>query len=240
MSTPTSNKKQPRGIRNNNPGNIEKGKDKWQGLKLSMEQTDPRFCEFKDPTWGIRALAVILINYQDKYRINTVEGIIKRWAPPVKDGVVENDTVAYINQVCAACRISPTEPLDLHRYEALQPIVEAIIRHENGRGPKATLNSWYDRATIDTALQRAGVVKPSVEIAKVPVTKETVGATGTGAIGVAQAVDVAPHVIAALESQQESLSSGEVMKVVVAMVMIGLAVFIAYSQVKKHQAGVVA
>lgn len=235
MTTPADKKKQPRGIRNNNPGNIEKGKDKWQGLKLKMEETDPRFAEFKDPTWGIRALAVVLINYQDKYGINTVRGIINRWAP-----THENDTSAYINQVCAACRMEPDEPLDLHRYEALRPIVEAIIRHENGRGPKSTLNSWYDRATIDTALQRAGVLKPSVEIAKVPVTKETVGATGTGAIGIAQAVDVAPHVVTAIESQQESLSSGEVMKMVVAVVMIGLAVFIAYSQVKKHQAGVVA
>lgn len=235
MTAPTNNKKLPRGIRNNNPGNIEKGKDKWQGLKLKMEETDIRFCEFKDPTWGIRALAVILINYQDKYRLNTVEKIIHRWAPSV-----ENDTIAYINQVCAACRVSPTEPLDLHRYEALQPLVEAIIRHENGKGPKSTLNSWYDRATIDTALQRAGVVKQAVEIGKVPVTKETVGATGTGAIGIAQAVDVAPHVITAMQSQQEALSSGEVMKMVVAVVMVGLAVFIAYSQVKKHQAGVVA
>jgi hypothetical protein len=235
MTAPNSKSGQPRGIRNNNPGNIEKGKDKWQGLVLKLEEKDPRFCEFKDPTWGIRALARVLISYQDKHRINTIMGIINRWAPGH-----ENDTPAYINAVCAATRCGPTEQLDLHRYEALCPIVEAIIRHENGRGPKSTLNSWYDRATIDTGLQRAGVVKQAVVIAAVPVTKETVGATGTGAIGVAQAVDVAPHVIAAMQSQQEALSSGEVMKMVVAAVMIGLAVFIAYSQVKKHQAGVVA
>lgn len=235
MTAPTNNKKAPRGIRNNNPGNIEKGKDKWQGLKLDFEQVDPRFAEFKDPTWGIRALAVVLINYQDKYNLRTIRGIINRWAPSV-----ENDTIAYINQVCTACGATPDERLDLHRYEVLRPVVEAIIRHENGKGPKSTLNSWYDRATIDTALQRAGVVKQAIEIASVPVTKETVGASGTGAIGVAQAVDVAPHVITAVESQQEQLSSGEIMKMVIAVVMIGLAVFIAYSQVKKHQSGVVA
>lgn len=235
MTAATDRKKQPRGIRNNNPGNIEKGKDKWQGLKLDFETTDPRFCEFKDPTWGIRALAVVLINYQDKHNLRTVRQIINRWAPSV-----ENDTISYINKVCEASGASPDERLDLHRYEVLRPIVEAIIRHENGKGPKQTLNTWYDRTVIDTALQRAGVVKPAVEIGPVPVTKETVGATGTGAIGVAQAVDVAPHVVTALESQQEALSSGEVMKMVIALAMIGLAVFIAYSQVKKHQAGVVA
>lgn len=232
---PVDKNKTPRGIRNNNPGNIEKGKSKWQGLVLSMEETDPRFCEFKDPTWGIRALAAVIITYQDKYKIRTIRDIIGRWAPGH-----ENDTSAYISAVCAATRIGAMEQLDLHRYEALCPIVEAIIRHENGRGPKKTLNSWYDRATIDTALQRAGVVKQAVVIADVPVTKETMAATGTATVGVAQIADVAPQVFTAIDSQQEHLSSGSWARIVIAVATIGLAVYIAYAQVKKHQAGVVA
>lgn len=225
----------PRGIRNNNPGNIENDGDKWQGLVMEVERTDTRFAQFKDPTWGVRALAAILIKYQDKYDINTVQGVINRWAPSS-----ENKTVDYVTAVCHACGFGPTEPLDLHRYEALQPIVEAIIRHENGRGPKATLNSWYDRATIDTGLQRAGVVKQSAVVAKVPMTKETVAATGTAGLGVAQIADVAPQIMQAIDSQQEHLSSGSIVRIVFGVATIALAASIAYSQIKKHQAGVVA
>lgn len=226
----------PRGIRNNNPGNIDFHENvKWQGLVMNMERTDERFCQFKDPTWGVRAIAVILINYQDKHHINTVRDIVNRWAPSV-----ENNTVGYITAICNATGFGAVEPLDLHRYEALCPLVEAIIRHENGIGPKATPNTWYDRTVIDAGLQRAGVVKPAPVVATVPVTKETVGATGTAALGLAQVADVAPHIMQAIQSQQDSLSSGDISKIITAVVMIGLASVIAYSQVKKHQAGVVA
>lgn len=226
----------PRGIRNNNPGNIRIGQ-KWQGLVTKYEQTDPSFDQFIDPTWGIRALAALLVNYQDKYKLNTVRAIIDRWAPPN-----ENDTTSYINLVAKAVQVRPDQPLDLHRYETLRPLVEAIIRHENGPvGPFRTLNTWYDNATIDTGLQRAGIVKPAAVVAdKLPVTKETVAATGTGALGVAQIADVAPQIMTVLDGQQEHLTSGSVLRILIGVTTIGLAVVIAYSQIKKHQAGIVA
>ena len=46
-------KNAPRGIRNNNFGNLRITKDKWQGLR--EEQTDPEFFQFKSPKWGYRA-----------------------------------------------------------------------------------------------------------------------------------------------------------------------------------------
>ena len=225
----------PRGIRNNNPGNIEKGNDKWQGLDPNPQPIDSRFAQFKDPTWGIRALAVILINYQDKYSLRTISSIIGRWAP-----ANENDTAAYAESVSRATNLGLTETLDLHTYAHLRPIVEAIIRHENGRGPLTTANTWYDDATIDTALQRAGVVKPAAVVAAVPVTKETVAATGTAAVGGAQIADVAPQIVSAFNSQQEHLTSGNWVSVIIGVITIGFALVIAYSQIKKHQHGVVA
>lgn len=226
----------PRGIRNNNPGNIRIGQ-KWQGRVTSFEQTDQSFDQFIDPTWGIRALAALLVNYQDKYKLNTVRGIIDRWAPPN-----ENDTASYINQVAKAVQVKPDQPLDLHRYETLRPLVESIIRHENGAtGPFRTLNTWYDDATIDTGLQRAGIVKPAAVVGeKLPVTKETVAATGTGALGVAQIADVAPQIMQVIDGQQGHLSSGSVLRILIGITTIGLALVIAYSQIKKHQAGIVA
>lgn len=227
--------KLPRGIRNHNPGNIEKGA-KWQGLAEEVAGAgDPRFAQFKDPTWGIRALATVLITYQDKYKIRTIDAIIRRWAP---EG--ENNATAYIAQVARMTGFGARQILDLHEYRYLAPVVEAIIRHENGEGPLDTMNTWYTRATIDTGLQRAGVVKVSSEVGPVPVTKETVAATGTAAIGGVQIVDIAPQVIAAVQGQSEDLSSGDYVKIAIALGTIGFAIFIAYSQVKKHQNGVVA
>lgn len=225
----------PRGIRNNNPGNIRDGNDKWQGLVAVQDDHDVDFAVFKDPTWGIRALASTLVTYQDKHKLRSIRGIINRWAPPV-----ENNTTAYVNAVAMAVGVAADEMIDLHKYAIMRPLVEAIIRHENGKGPKDNANTWYDSATIDSGLARAGIVKPHETVAAVPVTKETVAATGTAGLGVAQIADVAPQVVTALNSQQEHLSSGSYVRMFIGIATIAVAVYIAYSQVKKHQNGVVA
>lgn len=223
----------PRGIRNNNPGNIRDSNDKWQGL--AKIDNDTSFAVFEDPTWGIRALAVILITYQDRYKLRSIRTIINRWAPPS-----ENNTDAYVNQVANACHKAADESINVHDYEIMCPLVEAIIRHENGAGPKSTLNTWYDRATIDTALQRAGVVKKSEVVADVPVTKETVAATGGVALGLAQIADVAPQVLTALQGQEDHLTSGSYVRMFIGVATIAVAAYTAWAQVKKHQMGVVA
>lgn len=225
-------KKSPRGILNANPGNIRIGA-KWQGLCRS--QIDQSFCQFENPSWGIRALAVTLITYQDKYGINTIRNVINRWAPPI-----ENDTSSYVDSVAAMAGRSPDSVLDLHNYYHLRPIVEGIILHENGRGPLKARNSWYSDAVIDAALARAGVVKPAIVMDAMPVTKETVGATATATVGAAQLVDVAPQMMLAMESSQDQLSSGSIVRIALGVVTIGLAVYIAWAQIKKHQNGVVA
>ena len=80
------------GIRNNNPGNIRRSDDKWQGL--AEVQSDSQFFVFTTPVYGVRAIARLLINYQDKYGLRTIHDIISKWAPPV-----ENKTDAYIASV---------------------------------------------------------------------------------------------------------------------------------------------
>jgi hypothetical protein len=224
----------PRGIRNNNPGNIDRNPaNKWQGLAAD-QSSDTRFCVFQTPAYGIRALARLLISYQDKYDLDTVRKIISRWAPQN-----ENNTEAYIASVAKACNLGADEPFDTHSYADLKPMVEAIIRHENGAGPKGTLNSWYDDATINEALRMAGV-KPevtSVAADKIPVTKETVGATGTATIGIAQLADVAPQIADAMSQQGDNITSGQIVRVVFGVLTLAVALFIAYSQVKKYQKG---
>ena len=84
---------EPRGIRNNNPLNIRKSKDNWQGLRTLQE--DREFCQFSSMAYGWRAAFVILCKtYYGKYKLKTIRAIITRWAPPK-----ENNTEAYIRRV---------------------------------------------------------------------------------------------------------------------------------------------
>ena len=135
-------KTQTRGIRNNNPGNIRKSKDPWQGL--AERQTDAAFFVFKSPMYGIRALARVLITYQDNKNLRTIKDIIRRWAPQT-----ENDTNAYIISVADATGFTQDQLLDMHRFDHLKPLVEAIIRHENGHQP-------YTNTEITKGLVLAG------------------------------------------------------------------------------------
>ena len=77
----------PRGVRNNNPGNIIAG-DTW----LGRTGTDGKYVKFKAPEYGIRAMGRVIRTYRKQHKINTISSIIKRWAPPS-----ENKTQKYIN-----------------------------------------------------------------------------------------------------------------------------------------------
>lgn len=128
---------QPRGIRNNNPGNIRWGDD-WKGLVEQSKRTDKSFCQFYDIKYGIRALARILLNYRTRpgmpgvgnNGIDTVREVISRWAPPN-----ENNTEAYIQSVAKACGVTPEATLDMDDRGLMLKMVKAIISHENGVQP---------------------------------------------------------------------------------------------------------
>ena len=119
----------PRGIRNNNPGNIRWASD-WKGLKKYGKQLDPSFCVFISAVYGIRALARLLQNYQRIHGLDTPRKIISRYAPPS-----ENQTQAYIQSVAAQLGITPDGKVDLTEIGTLTVFIKAIIRHENGIQP---------------------------------------------------------------------------------------------------------
>jgi hypothetical protein len=130
----------PRGIRNNNPGNIER-RDRWHGMAAD-QSADPRFAVFVSPEYGIRAMAVLLINYQRRYGLNTLRGIIGRWAPSS-----ENNTAAYVASVSRAVGIGPDEAID-NVASILPRLIPAIIQHENGMQPypQRVINRGIDLA----------------------------------------------------------------------------------------------
>lgn len=222
-------KNTPRGVRNNNPGNIRLSKDKWQGL--SQQQTDSSFCQFTDPVWGIRALAVLLINYQDKYSLRSVKSIIDRWAPPV-----ENNTASYVNEVVKAMNktglnVTATTTIDVHQYPELFGLVSAIIRHENGAGPEKTLNEWYKDDLVTEALRRAGVV----QTVKKAVTPTSVSAVAAGGVGIDQLVGVLPSVTSAINSSRDDLTSGEWSRIIIGVIMVGVAIALAWSHWRRQK-----
>lgn len=115
----------PRGLRNNNPGNIRRSKDKWQGLRA--EQTDPEFFQFEAMAYGYRALIKTLQNYRRLRGCVTLRDFIHRWAPPT-----ENHTGAYLRAVCRDMQVPETWIPDVEDRETMCALAAAISRVENG------------------------------------------------------------------------------------------------------------
>ena len=134
-----------RGVRNNNPGNIDRNATKWQGMAAN-QSSDKRFIVFESPQYGIRALAKVLLTYQSRYRLMTTRKIINRWAPPS-----ENDTDAYIAAVAKGCGVGPDQRVDCDDIAIMRPLVVAIIAHENA-------GYAYPPAIVDEGLHLAGII----------------------------------------------------------------------------------
>ena len=137
--------KQSRGIRNNNPGNIDYNKNnQWRGqISIETSAINPRFAKFDTPENGIRALAKLLLNYQRLHGLKTVREIINRWAPPV-----ENVTSAYVTACARELGVDQNEVINLSDRRLLKLLTVAIIKHENGSQP-------YSEFVIDTGISEA-------------------------------------------------------------------------------------
>lgn len=112
------------GISRNNPGNIVKTGVLWEG----QVKGKGRFAHFKDAHFGLRALGIVLIRYQQYHNIKTVEKLVARFAP-----AHENDVSSYENFVARKLGLYTKSPLWITHN--LPDIVEAIVHFENGRQP---------------------------------------------------------------------------------------------------------
>ena len=140
----------PRGIRNNNPGNIRFGKSVWLG---SVKGSDPAFVTFSEMRYGVRAMALLLLHYQKHYGDKTIRQLINRWAPPV-----ENDTGAYVNHVALICDAQPSAPYDLMLSDNLFYLVSAIILHENGTMSGMQGSDLHEGVELALGVYRAATV----------------------------------------------------------------------------------
>ena len=229
-----------RGIRNNNPGNIDYNKKTaWQGLANPPIEPKPagggkaRFARFKTPAYGIRAIARTLITYQDQHDIDTVFKLASRWAPPS-----ENNTQAYAKALAADVsrfigkKITIHDKIDLHEYQYMRPIVCGVIEHENAL---VSYLEAYTDDVIDKGLLMAGIEPP-----KKPLTQSKIiqGAqiSGAGTVGIS-ATEFLPQITEAQESLSPLMDYSDWIKAIcIGLILLGIAITV-WSRWKQRQKG---
>lgn len=172
----------PRGIRNNNPGNIERGKDRWLGSSAD-QSSDPRFVVFDTPEAGIRALMRVLINYQERHDIKTLRAAINRWAP-----AVENNSNAYVQHVSRLTGLDPDEAIDFLDEYICTAVAKAIVRHENGAPDGFGKSEWF----ADDVYQRAAVMAGFEPKAKPLTHSRTIAGAAIAAAGTIVGIAATP------------------------------------------------
>lgn len=131
----------PRGIRNNNPGNlIFVPVIRWEG-QTGADPTGKAV--FSSPELGIRAATINLLTGFLRDGRDTLREIITRWAPSH-----ENPTDSYMQFMSDAMGVSIDQPIALVP-ENIEALVRGIGHFENG----APLTRWYSDRTISEGVR---------------------------------------------------------------------------------------
>lgn len=115
--------KMPKGMRNNNPGNVVDISGGW----LGQTGTDGRFAIFDSMAWGIRAYLHNFYSSVEKHNTKTLTEYINRYAPPS-----ENDTSRYINTISRQTGIDANAPMPTDR-DTVTKIMRAQFNVELGK-----------------------------------------------------------------------------------------------------------
>ena len=115
-----------RGYKNNNPGNIRINSDVFEGEV--RPSADKSFKQFKSMAYGYRAMFIVIRTYIQRHKLNTIRGIISRYAPSN-----ENHTENYIRVVSERSGIPADDIVYPDNREMMVRIVAAMSYVENGR-----------------------------------------------------------------------------------------------------------
>lgn len=126
----------PRGIRDNNPGNLRPG-DSWQG----MVGSENNYIIFKDTSWGLRAMATDLSSKINK-GYNTITKIVNRYAPASDNNPVDN----YIAAVSSYSGFGKDQVLTPDA-DTIRKLMKAHISFENGHD----WSTWFNDDDITEA-----------------------------------------------------------------------------------------
>lgn len=146
------NKDLPRGYRNNNPLNIRRTADIWDGECKKV--TDREFCEFIYMKYGYRAFFKLIRSYNIRYGIKTVGAIIKRFAPPL-----ENNTGWYVELVCKYTGYTPDTVIKYTNQSDMCRLAYSMACVENGVAPSSMvpiLEGWdlFSKTLTNFELER--------------------------------------------------------------------------------------
>lgn len=130
----------PRGMRNNNPGNIVIAGNDWKGKIPVSQNTDRKFEQFVSYQYGVRAMIVLLSNYIDRYGLTTLSAIITRWC----SGGCDLNT--YLQVMTQFTGYAANQPLRADR-EVLKRLVQGIAQVEQGKpGDQLIPENVFNRA----------------------------------------------------------------------------------------------
>ncbi len=111
----------PLAVKNNNPLNIKvlASGEPWQG---QVGKDKFNHAVFKEPIYGVRAAARVLLNYNKKHGIDTVEGIVDRYCKGNKD--------KYKEHLRTSLKLKENEKIDM--LERLEELLYAMAVFESG------------------------------------------------------------------------------------------------------------
>lgn len=136
----------PLGLSLNNPGNIR-------------NRNGVGFRQYATPEKGLQAMADQLALYQDVHHLDTVQGILARWAPAGD----HNDVGAYVGDVTRRTGFGAGQHLDLHDPATLAALMQAMEMHEQGRNP-FTAGQYRTAAEHVVRIEILGKVPDGVDV----------------------------------------------------------------------------
>lgn len=119
--------------RYNNPGALEY--QDWMSKYGARLGANGRYAAFDTPDAGYQVMSKVLDTYQNKHGLNTVAGIVNRWAP---SNVDNNSTSTYTKKVASALGIDPNAPISPEQRPAL---MRAMASYEAGRPAPTPVNA---------------------------------------------------------------------------------------------------
>lgn len=123
----------PRGLRNNNPGNLRvlPNGQKWLG---EIDPDPDGFSRFSDIAYGLRAMITDIAGDIMKDGRNTIRKLIYAYAPPY-----ENETEAYINSLAAYTGINPDSVISASK-ETIDKLIHGQLNIELGANYAAKIS----------------------------------------------------------------------------------------------------
>lgn len=209
----------PLGVRLHNPLNVRPGSP-WEGLAIPSEESG--FCRFTSNVWGFRAAFRVLITYNDVHKLNTLTGIISRWAPPGD----HNDTNAYIAAVTKATGYGADQPLAIKTWSVAANVVRAMTIQEQG-----DFATFFTIEEMSEGAFRAGIADaPPPLAARAKAIAVSAGSAVSGAAAIASPIvqGYAPQI-----QQSHSL----LIQLTFGVIAVGLAVMAGIFHAKPKTAG---